>query len=137
MDVSDTESIVLEIIKEFLNQNRVFNAKEIIPYIMNRLSEYNLTHPPNENGLELIIWKLIREHVIVPGSKLTIYNLLENDTRKSLFNHVNKYPGTHLRELMEKLNLTSSSTMWHINMLIRFGVIRASKIGKYKHHLTA
>lgn len=99
---------------------------------MNHLNERNLPHAPNESGLELIIWRLIREHVIVPGSKLTIYNLLENDTRKSLFNHINKYPGTHLRELMEKLSLTSSSTMWHINMLIRFAMIRAAKIGKYK-----
>jgi predicted transcriptional regulator len=132
LEISEVESTVLEIIKEYLNKNRVFNATDIIPHIMNRLKEYNLEMTPNESGIELIIWKFIREHVIVPGSKLTIYNLLENDSRKSLFNHINKYPGTHLRELMEKLELTTSSTMWHINMLIRFAVIRAAKIGKYK-----
>ncbi|TFF89601.1 MAG: hypothetical protein EU548_07280 [Promethearchaeota archaeon] len=132
MENEETEGVILQIIKDYLNKNRVFNAKEIIPHIMNRIGEFNLTNPPNENGIELILWKFIREHICVPGSKLTIYNLLENDTRKSLFNHINKYPGTHLRELMEKLQLTSSSAMWHLNMLIRFGVIRSAKIGKYK-----
>ncbi len=132
LELSDIESNVLEVIKEYLNKNRVFNAKEIIPHITNGLKKFQLKNPPNESGIQKILWKFIRERIVVPGSKFTENNILENIARKSIYNHINKNPGTHLREIMEKLELSSHSTMWHTNLLIRFEKLRASKIGKYR-----
>lgn len=132
MELSDVEAKVLVLIKEYLNNNRVFNAKEIVPFVMNGIKSSDLENPPNESGIQKIIWKFIKERIVVQGSKLSKYTILENGTRKGIFNHVNKYPGSHLREIMDKLSLGSHVAMWHTNLLIKFGLVRSSKIGKYK-----
>ncbi|MHA1291906.1 MAG: hypothetical protein ACTSQJ_04460 [Promethearchaeota archaeon] len=126
MELTDIETKVLTAIKDYLNKNRIFNAKNILPYLVNCVPDLN------ENGVEKVLWKFIRERIVVPGSKLTKDNILENSTRKSIYNYINKNPGTFVRELMRKLNLGSHETLWHLNLLIKFGLIRSTKIGKYK-----
>ena len=132
MELSDVETAVFILIKEYLKKNRVFNVKNIIPWIVQSLSSYNLDPPLNEAGVEKILWHFIRERIVIPGSKLTKEKLLENYSRKSIYNHVFKNPGTHLREIMNKLELGAHATLWHINLLIKFGYVRFTAIGKYK-----
>ncbi len=118
------------IIKDFLNQNRVFNAKAIIPFILNGLKSFKFDTSLNESGIQKVLWRLIRDHYVVPGSKLTKENLLKNATRNEIFKIIDKYPGTYLREIMEKLKLGSQEALWHLNLLIKFNLVRFTKIGR-------
>ncbi|MHA1148563.1 MAG: hypothetical protein ACTSR8_10000 [Promethearchaeota archaeon] len=135
MDLSETDLKVLIIIKDYLNQNRIFNAKKIIPSIMKGIKPFGLEL--DEKELQKILWRFIRDRIVVPGSKLTKDNVLENQKRKSIFNHIDKNPGTYIREIMNKLNLGSHEALWHINMLLKFELIRSTKIGRYKAYFNA
>ncbi|TFF96029.1 MAG: hypothetical protein EU544_01500 [Promethearchaeota archaeon] len=135
MELSDVENKVLVIIKDYLNQNKVFRAKKIVPFIMTRLKAFDVDL--NEQGIQKILWKFIREHIVVPGSKLMKETILETNTRKTIFNFIDKNPGTYLREIMDHHDLGSHETLWHLNLLLKFNLIRAKKIGRYKTYFNA
>ena len=53
------EDFVFDLIKEYLNENRVFNMKKIIPYLNSRIIRSHLNI--NNEGIQKILTSLIKK----------------------------------------------------------------------------
>ncbi len=75
-------------------------------------------------AVENVINHLIRDKVIVPGSRLVKQLLLQNDTRKKIYGVIKQFPGVNINSIKKTLNLGSNAVMWHLGVLLKFGCIQ-------------
>lgn len=75
-------------------------------------------------AVENVINRLIQDKVIVPGSRLVKQLLLQNDTRKKIYNVIKQFPGVNINSIKKTLNLGSHAVMWHLSVLLKFGCIQ-------------
>jgi predicted transcriptional regulator len=57
--------------------------------------------------------------------------VLENETRRRIYRFVNRNPGLHLRELQRQLNIPLSSLDYHLDYLVRKGLLYREGDGFY------
>jgi predicted transcriptional regulator len=126
--LDNAESIVLELVKEYLTKKTFFSIKEIISYISNRV-RYN--PDINENRIELILKKLIKQRIIIPGTKLMKNNIIEHPVRNEIFNFIKKTP-SNINEIMRVLNIGSNQALWHLSCLEKFQFIRSRQINNHR-----
>jgi len=118
------ETVVLELIKEYLKKKSFFSIEDIVVFINNRVkSNPNL----NKNSIEIIIKKLIKKRILIPGTKLMKNNIIEHPIRSEIFNFIKDYP-SNINEIMKALNIGSNQTLWHLSCLEKFRFIRSKKI---------
>ncbi len=127
--LSKEEKIVLGLIVEYINHNRVLKLEKLVPYLNSRLSksDFNL----NTNGLRIILVSLVEKNLIVEGSKITKGDLLLNSNRKQIYDYVKSHPGVYLNELVMTLGLSIFIVSWHLNILLKFNLIRRKKINNF------
>ena len=82
----------------------------------------------SEIEISKAIYQLTLKKVLVKGTKITKDSVLENYVRNRIFKYILKNPGTHLREIRDRLNLLPLQADWHLNMLEKFGYIRKNRI---------
>jgi len=71
--------------------------------------------------------------LIVGGIKyVTPENVLDTEVRKNLYEYIDEYPGSHLREIARELNLKPSNAAWHLRKLEQTNLIRSRAIGGKK-----
>jgi predicted transcriptional regulator len=63
---------------------------------------------------------------------VTPENVLDTTVRKSLYEYIDEYPGSHLREIARELNLKPSNAAWHLRKLEQTNLIRSRAIGGKK-----
>jgi len=56
-------------------------------------------------------------------------NVLDTDVRKNLYEYIDEYPGSHLREIARELDLKPSNAAWHLRKLEQTNLIRSRNIG--------
>ncbi len=122
------ESVVLELVEEYLTKKTFFSIRDIISYINNRV-RYNPNI--NENRIELILKDLIKRHVILPGTRLMKNNIIEHPIRNEIFNYIKKNP-SNINEIMRTLNIGSNQALWHLSCLEKFKFIRSKQINNHK-----
>ena len=59
-------------------------------------------------------------------------NVLNTDVRKNLYEYIDEYPGSHLREIARELELKPSNAAWHLRKLEQTNLIRSRNIGGKK-----
>jgi len=70
---------------------------------------------------------------ILGGVKyVTPENVLDTEIRKHLYEHINEYPGSHLREIARELDLKPSNAAWHLRKLEQTNLVRSRAIGGKK-----
>jgi len=122
------ESVVLQIVKEFLEKKPFFSIEDIVVFVNNRVKRNpNL----NKNSIEIIIKSLIKKRVILPGTKLMKNNIIENPKRNEIFNFIKKHP-TNINQIMKVLNLGSNHALWHLSCLEKFQFVRSKKINNQR-----
>lgn len=126
LDLSIEESHVLTLIEEFLNKNRVCHKPELVSFIENR--NFQEDNRLNHNGIEHVIDSLAAKHIIVEGSKITKNSVLSNLNRRSIYEEIKSNPGIYLSKLSKSLGLSIFLTNWHLNILLRFDMIRKQDI---------
>ncbi|MFX1328252.1 MAG: hypothetical protein ACFE91_08915 [Promethearchaeota archaeon] len=126
--LNSVESIVLELVEEYLTKKSFFSIREIISYINNRV-RYNPNI--NENSIELILKKLIKRRVIIPGTRLMKNNIVENPTRNEILNYIKKNP-SNINKIMKALNIGSNQALWHLSCLEKFHFVRSKKINNHR-----
>lgn len=121
-ELSEEEQIVLNTVLEYLDKNRQFNIRKIIPFIQSRfkLSSINI----NENGIYEHLRSLVKMKYIIDGSKLTKEEILLNRKRNRIFGFIQENPGTNFIRIVEKLDLSHHVVTWHLKMLILFDYIK-------------
>ena len=63
---------------------------------------------------------------------VTPENVLDTDTRKHLYDYIDEYPGSHLREIARELDLKPSNAAWHLRKLEQTNLVRSRLIGGKK-----
>ncbi|MFX0032123.1 MAG: hypothetical protein ACFE8E_13030 [Candidatus Hodarchaeota archaeon] len=124
--LAELEKVVLSIIQDYLNKNRVLDIDKVIPFIQTRLREKSkrLT----TYGIQLILKSLQEKKLIVKASKLTYDTILNNKKRRKIHKFIKNYPGTHFSRIVSKLEISSHVVVWHLNILLKFGFIKKEKI---------
>ncbi|MFX0030874.1 MAG: hypothetical protein ACFE8B_16795 [Candidatus Hermodarchaeota archaeon] len=118
----ENEKLVLQIIRDYLNKNRILDPESIIPFIQSRLREASLYL--NYYAIELILKSLLKKKLIVRASKLTHDDILTNEKRKRIFNYIIENPGTHFNRIISELKISNHVLVWHLNILLKFDFIK-------------
>ena len=126
--LDNLQSIVLNLVGEFLTKKTFFSINEIIDFISNRL---RLNPDINRNKIEMIIKSLIKKKIIIPGTKLMKNNIIENPVRNEIFNYIKKNP-SNINEIMKALNIGSNHALWHLSCLEKFQFIRSRKLNNQR-----
>ena len=63
---------------------------------------------------------------------VTADNVLDTEVRKNLYEYIDEYPGSHLREIARELDLKPSNAAWHLRKLEQTNLIRSRYIGGKK-----
>jgi predicted transcriptional regulator len=63
---------------------------------------------------------------------VTPENVLDTEIRKHLYEYIDEYPGSHLREIARELDLKPSNAAWHLRKLEQTNLIRSRNIGGKK-----
>ncbi|MFW9968563.1 MAG: hypothetical protein ACFFDF_00080 [Candidatus Odinarchaeota archaeon] len=123
--LSEDETFILSLVKEYLNKNREFNKNKILTYLNYhiRLSKRNI----NSDGVFKIIKSLIDKNFLVEGSKLSKTDILLNNKRLAIYNYINKNPGTYYNKILKDLDYNNNVVIWHLEMLIKFNYIKKFK----------
>ena len=128
--LSEEEKIVLTVVREYLNKNRQFNVENILPFIISRfrLASINIS----KNGIEDTLKTLIKNNLIVEGSKLSREDILLNFKRLKIYNYILRNPGTYFNKIHKELNLSNHVVVWHLNMLLKFNYIKKEILENHK-----
>ncbi len=117
---------VIQTINSYLEDNRTFKVKKIIPYIKTKLSKKGINL--NQNGIKKILSILLNRRIIVEGSKLTKNEILKNSKRKAIYEFIKKHPGSIPNKIMSELKISNYEIFWHLKMLKKFDFISKEKI---------
>ncbi len=60
---------------------------------------------------------------------VTADNVLDTEIRKNLYEYIDEYPGSHLREIARELDLKPSNAAWHLRKLEQTNLVRSRNIG--------
>ena len=63
---------------------------------------------------------------------VTADNVLDTEVRKNLYEYIDNYPGSHLREIARELDLKPSNAAWHLRKLEQTNLVRSREIGGKK-----
>ena len=63
--------------------------------------------------------------------RLSMEEVLENENRKKIIELILENPGIHFRELKRTLEISSGNLTWHIEILVKYNVIKRKIIDKY------
>ena len=63
---------------------------------------------------------------------VTPENVLDTTVRKNLYEYIDEYPGSHLREIARELDLKPSNAAWHLRKLEQTNLVRSRAIGGKK-----
>ncbi|MFW9866580.1 MAG: ArsR family transcriptional regulator [Candidatus Thorarchaeota archaeon] len=126
--LEDVESVVFQLVEEFLKKKTFFSINDIIEFVNNRVRRNpNI----NRNKIELVIKSLIKKRVIIPGTRLMKNNIRENPLRNKIYNFINKKP-SNINEIMRELKIGSNQALWHLSCLEKFRFIRSKKLNNHR-----
>ncbi len=63
--------------------------------------------------------------------RLSIEDVLENETRSKIIDFVLDHPGCNFNQIREAMNLQAGAATWHLELLLQYGVIRRVESGQF------
>ena len=114
----DQEALVLKLIKKILGGQQVFQLDDYFVNYCSKKSKLSELH------VYKILYSLVKQKIIVPGTILTRDKILENKSRSLIFDKIKKTPGIHIRELCEAMGKSSGLVRAHLAVLESFAFIR-------------
>jgi predicted transcriptional regulator len=73
-----------------------------------------------------------RPHVKMGSSYLTLKNIFNNENRLIILKEILANPGVHQNELLRNCNLQKGQLQWHLDVLLKNGVIKKEKLRQYR-----
>ena len=123
------EELTFQMVQEYLEKNRQFNANKIVPYLSSRFAKASINI--NRNGINKILKSLVEKNAIIEGSTLVKEDILINANRTDIFEFIKQNPGVHFNKLFKKVNLSNAVVRWHVNVLVKFSFIKSEKIDNH------
>ena len=121
--LEEYEDIVFEMIQDYLNKNRIFDMKKIIPYLISKFAKSKKIKI-NNDGIQKILLSLAKKKMIIDGSKFTKTDVLISSKRKKIYDYVKKNPGVHTAKIAKKFKMGNHHVCWHLTMLVKFNFIK-------------
>lgn len=81
--------------------------------------------------IETLAQELVDAHIISDKSKLSRFNLLDNENRRRIYQYIKEHPGTTYSEL-EVLDKSPETIYYHLEKLLEFNFIRFRLFGRTK-----
>lgn len=84
-------------------------------------------------GVVIAVVALVVGLLFLGGTKfITPDNVLENDSRRQIFEFIQENPGTHLRATAQALDLSTTNVLWHLRKLEDAELVSHKKFEGYK-----
>jgi len=64
-------------------------------------------------------------------SRLTLKEIFGNENRKNIIKEILESPGIHHNELLRECNIQKGQLQWHLDVLLKYNIIRKEKFGQY------
>jgi predicted transcriptional regulator len=130
----EDELTVYDLVREYLKKKALSSLEEILDFIAHRLkSNKNI----NRTRILIALKSLMKQNLIMPGSKLVKDDILTIPKRVEILDHITAMPGTNIKEIMEYNEIGSSHAVWHLKYLKKFEFIRSVKFGNQKAYFKA
>ena len=124
------EEIVFETIQDYLNKNRIFDMKKIIPYLKSKFAKSKKIKINNE-GIQKILISLAKKKMVIDGSKFTRKDVLMSSKRKIIYNYIKENPGTYCNKIANEFEMTNFHVYWHLTVLLKFNFIKKTIIDNH------
>jgi len=72
-----------------------------------------------------------RSYIQRGNSYLTLTDIFENENRLNIINQILRNPGIHHNELLRNCDLQKGQLQWHLDVLLKYNVIKKEKYGQY------
>ena len=72
-----------------------------------------------------------RSYIQRGKSYLTLTDIFENENRVNIINQILRNPGIHHNELLRNCDLQKGQLQWHLDVLLKYNVIKKEKYGQY------
>lgn len=73
---------------------------------------------------------------VYTNSMISRDNILEIKSRRDIYQYISKYPGTHMSEISQKLNISRSALRYHLRYLTKYNLINYKIDRKFKRYYT-
>ncbi len=121
--------MVFSSVLEYLDQNRPFRIDEIMPFLNSTLKKsLNM----NRTGIKQVLNSLMEKNIVMEGSILTKHELLQNEKREIIYNHIKNNPGIIFNKIVTQLNLSNYVVYWHVKILLRFETIKKINVDNHQ-----
>ena len=130
----EDELIVYDLVREFLKKKPLSSLDEILDFIAHRLKA---NKDFNRNKILQVLKSLMKQNLIMPGSKLVKDDILTVPKRVEILDYITAMPGTNISEIMEYNQIGSSHAVWHLKYLEKFSFIRTVSYGNQKAYFKA
>ncbi|MHA1147677.1 MAG: hypothetical protein ACTSR8_05485 [Promethearchaeota archaeon] len=123
------ESKVYNLIVEHLKEKRELKLDSAIPYLQNKLRATFL-----DIDTKIIIktlQSLIQNKLIVEGSRLVRYDVLNISKRREIYRFIVNNPGVFHYEIVKHLDLSTHVVIWHLRVLKNFKLIKETNIDNH------
>jgi len=127
---------VLGIAKELARQNKIIQPALLYKIAKRRLKLESET-------LLSIINLLLKNKILIEGSKLLKQEVLLNPYRVDIFRFIKTYPGVHFSVIRKKVFSEGGKTgstgqfIWHIEVLMKFNFIKRIQVKNYSLFLSS
>jgi|SRR5271157_429312 len=121
--IEKLEQSLMVLCIEFSNQNRPIQVDALYARARREFGAPRML-------IERAIDNLITTKKIVPGKFLHEKNVLQNETRQTVYNMILQVPGALAQDLKNSLNLGTKILLWHLKHLLDFDLIKEVKWGK-------
>jgi DNA-binding transcriptional ArsR family regulator len=126
IQLTEAEQKVLVIAKELMRKHYLLDLKDLHSQAVRFLKEYT------PYSIQQAIDGLCRKKVLFGGSALTRDTVLDNETRRAVFDNICKYPGIHFSAIRRSVEKDSRTTMVHLRVLERFEMVRVENYNNSK-----
>ena len=120
------EQMVLEMVREYIEEHQFFNFNKIISYISSRFAKASTNI--SIQGIVTILKSLVKQNHIIDGSCLTRDSVLLNENRKVIYNYISRNPGKYYYKIVKKTKFHNSVVEWHLDVLLKFNFIKKINI---------
>ncbi|MBN1802222.1 MAG: hypothetical protein JW891_11990 [Candidatus Lokiarchaeota archaeon] len=125
----ETEKMVFDVVRNYLNEKKPFDIGKILPIICSQFTKLSVNM--NKEGIERILYSLVKKKILVEGSTLMREDVLENEKRFALYRYICSNPGKYISQIENETNENHHVVVWHIKMLLRFNFLEKQKFDNH------
>ncbi len=126
MQLTEIEQKVLVIAKELMRKHYLLDLKDLHLQTVRILKDYT------SFAIQQAIDGLCHKKVLFGGSALTRDTVLNNATRRAIFDQICRLPGIHFSAIRKAIDTDSRTMMIHLRVLERFEMVRVENFSNCK-----